>query len=163
MLVNLAWLQNYAWERWLVWRIGITLGLECKRTTIEDWLVVLVVVLTVEEVTAVELQCNLIAPNLHTATALWRIDVGNLDYLAVILAVDDEVVVVTCTCCELLVVVVYSLADSVRLAEIERGALNRHNLTCRDKQVVHRGYRFAVDSQDVVKNRAFAITLEVEE
>ena len=133
MLVNLARLQNYAWERWLVWCIGIALSLESECSAIEDWLVVFVVVRAVEEVAAVELQCNLVAPNLHTATALWRVDVGNLNHLAVILAIDDEVVVVASARLELLVVVVYALADCVWLAEIERCALNRHNLACRDE------------------------------
>ena len=163
MLVDLTRLQNYAWEVCLIWCIWVALSLECKCTAIEYRLAIFVVERPLEEVAAVELQCDLVGPNLHTATALWRVYVGNLDYFAIILSVDYKIVVVTAAHFKLWVAVVHALADSVRLAEIERCTLNLHRLAGWDERTVNRSDCLTIDCQDVVKNCAFAIALEVEE
>ena len=161
--VNLLRLQDYAWEGRRVWSVWMTLSLECNRTTIEDWLAKFVVVRAVEEVTAVELQSDLVGVYLHTAATLWRVYVGNLDNLAIILAVDNPVVVVACASLELWMFCIDTLANSVRGIEIEWSILHAHNLACRDKYLIYRSYRLAVDCENVVEDCAFAIAFEVEE
>ena len=51
MLVGLSGLQNYAWERWLIWRIWVTLSFESNSATILNCLAELCHTSAIKEVT----------------------------------------------------------------------------------------------------------------
>src|SRR5689334_16953988 len=111
----------------------------------------------VEEVAGVELDAGLGGGDLHRAPTR-RLDDARSEYERIsrgVAAIQHEVVIVAVAVANLGVLsLIDSLANRVRRAEIERRALNGHDLAGRYQRRIHRGNPIGVDCQYMAKNVA---------
>ncbi len=161
MRVEVVGAQHTRRKLRVVGRIGVALRFERDSPAIAYRATVFPAVGAVEEVAAVELQRNLVALNLYAAPARGVVEVGNDDHRLVVRTVDDPVVVISRAMAQLLVALTHALAYGVRLAEVERRTLDRHNLARRNHQRIDWRYVRGVDAQLVVENRAVALAVQI--
>ena len=147
----------------MIRRVRITLRLEHHRTTVLNRTLVFTAIRTIEEVAAIKLHSNLVAPHLDSATTLRLVQVGKLDNLAIVLAVDNPVMVIARTHSQLLVSIVYTLANGVWRTEIERRTIDRHNLARRDESAIDRRNVRRGNGERVVENRTATLAAQIKE
>ena len=112
------------------------LGLQSQTFTEVQWLATLTCSLTVEEVTAIELQSHLVAPNLHLAAAC-RVGQRGIPSVGLgVILVDNPVMVVTLGVSELLIIGGDVLTNAMLLTEIERRILHTKKLAIRNQLVI---------------------------
>ena len=161
--VSFAWTEYGVREGRVVHCIRELLSLESQSLAIAYDLTFLAGITPVKKVAAIELQTRLVGIDLHHAAAFRLTEFAYLVQLSVGRGVQHPVVVVTASESKLLMCSPDSLPYRVRLAEIERSALHRHNLSGRDEILVHRCDARSRDGEDVVEDGASLAASEIVE
>ena len=114
----------------------------------------------IQEVSSVELNAWLGAPNFHVSTALWLVSRRNLSKRSH-RSLQNPVVIVSTAVLDLLVVGIDSVADPGQLVEVEWCALDMHHLAGWDQRLIDRSDVTRHDLHLRVKDRSALTTTQI--
>ena len=144
-------------------RIREFLGFERESLPVAYGPSLLSAVASVKEIAAIELKARLVGEDLHHASALLFAQGADLVKAAVRRDIEHPVVVISAAVLQLYVLFADPLPYGMRLAEVERRIIYRHQCARRDEVAVHRGDGGGRDGQHMVEYGASPAAVQVVE